>query len=1208
VRVQLAASATIGGHLFSVRGLIPSIMEGKPVDINFELRLSSILDTWYPADLLNPLTKDTSIWQKAFHGLDGSLANQINTSDHAGVALTAGLRLQVSQMAAGAAFFLKTIEVDFGANMKWDLIPGQVDLRDLQLGMSVTRDGPDANWNTTFDFDAGLSLGDQVSVDVYATLHVGETSSLELGIDSSSGGKPQALNLLSRFTASSSDLDRLMLTDAPDNVNRGLDYSGGMDPFHANLVLRRDAGSGSWYLDRAQLDMALQQMFWHPLGAETHSSFYLDNLFLLLSAERTGRPRDEPLGYRVIFGGVLVISGLRLRTAVSYRSATPPENKRYVVLDCTVDNGTLVSLHQIAQDPLLNPSGPEKPIDLAATASANPVPGSAPVSLSWCTLREYGRDRYCNLTFINDKLARARLKAAMGVPWPLTSWMTIENMGIYFDIAYPQTDTGPSSVAPAVTGYAYGRVRLSSRGSASQLTLFAFLAGTQKVTNQNSITRDFLLHLSVDAKFDSLDGSGGQLGANTKPADVFPVFDSTFAGNKGTITDESAWARPDSFPGDAKPSDVFTSVSASMDVVASQKQKGTPSKPEKGFDTSVRAIRASLRIGSSSADGGWEIFSGVRLTGLAMQILAVPEERDKVLTWSYMAQLEGTVAADLSRWGGQDYIVKLAAMVRQMKDVSETEKARGWAGTQFIASVKVYPRTSDGTDQGEEASLLTFLRLPVAGGMTSDPSTDSNAVASVPSEMTTKPADLLSRGPSMVNCQLYISKTPGISNSWTLNKITAAYTQSASSPWHIWDDKIVVTNTKLFLSVTNPRGASTERQVRFFASATLQIGSVVNLTGTVARGQNPTTKQNELVLRAETGDMATASRALRDLVGQEVQFPADSPAMEAKQGFVAFVEVVCHEKKSGGGYELASVEIGGTWTAGTTWTLGPFVLEQLTVSGKVAGINSSAGKSTTTVKFTGYAMIDRIRLMMRVVYAASELAVVVSGGLTPSNAVGLFNNKHGLVEGDNAPPVSADMGLKYYGASPDAAIQVMFSYNRGWSASRLLVTVGNHGSDWVLVKDVLHGTDLVLALEATDLASGKPRITVGIQTLFRFKLGDDDPGMSGTMKASLMAGMNEMNAELLFEQWTLPSFLYVVTAGYLKVPSELDFPLIRPKRMTFTLNWDKGYGKVKVTLDDWTLPKGLPDIASMREPGLEANISRKGARLDASASLVGKAM
>lgn len=64
VRVQLAASAMIGGHVFSVRGVIPSITEGKPVDINFELRLRSNLDTWFPDDLLNPLTKDASIWTK----------------------------------------------------------------------------------------------------------------------------------------------------------------------------------------------------------------------------------------------------------------------------------------------------------------------------------------------------------------------------------------------------------------------------------------------------------------------------------------------------------------------------------------------------------------------------------------------------------------------------------------------------------------------------------------------------------------------------------------------------------------------------------------------------------------------------------------------------------------------------------------------------------------------------------------------------------------------------------------------------------------------------------------------------------------------------------------------------------------------------------------------------------------------------------------
>lgn len=1103
----------------------------------------------------------------------------------------------MSQPSAGAAFFLKAMQVDFDATMKWSLMPGQVDLTNLQLGLTVARDRPGGSWNTTFNFDAELSLGLQ-SVDVYATLQVGEKSSLELGIETLSGGKLQALDLLSRFTASRSELERLMLADAPQNVNRGLDNSGSSDAFSANLFLRKDADRASWYLDHAQLDLALQQMYWHPLGAGAHSSFYLDNLFLLLLAERRGRPSDYPLGYRVIFGGVLVVFGLRLRTAVSYRSATPPENKRYVVLDCTIDDGTRVSLQQIAQDPLLNPSTPEKPMNLAATASAYPVPASAPVNLDWCSLRDYGRDRYCNLKFVNDKLARARLKAAMGVPWQLTSWLQVDNMGIYFDIAYPETENGPS--APAITGYAYGRLRLSSTSSASQLTLFAFLAGMQKATD-NFITRDFLLRLSLSAQLDSSDttSSGGLLGGNMKPADVFPAFDTSFSSDKGIVTD-GAWVRPDSFPADAKPSGVFTTVSASMDVVASQKQNGTPAKPEKGFDTSVRAIRASLGIGSSTADSGWEIFSGVKLTGLSMQILAVPEERDKGLSWSYIAQLEGTV---VSRWSDQDYIVKLAAMARQEKGLSEAEKARGAGSTQFIASVKVYPKASNGTDEGAEASLLTFLRLPVAGGMTSDPSTDSTALASLPSEITAKPADLLSSGPSTVSCQMHISKSP--SNSWTLDKITAAYTQSASSPWNVWDGRIVVTNTRLFFSVTSPRGTSAERQVRFLASATLKIGSLANLTGTVARGQHPKTKQNQLVLRAETGDMATASRALRDLTGQDVRFPADSPSMESREGFVAFVEMVCNQE-GGGRYELSSVEIGGTWMAGTTWTIGPFALKQLSVSGKVAGINS-VGERTTTVRFDGYATIDKVPLAMGVIYAGSELSVVVSAGLTPSNAVGLFNNRAGLVEGENAPPVSADMGLNSYEAVTNAEIRILFSYDKGWSASKLLATIGSRNKEWVLVKDVLHGTDLLLALEVANLSSRKPKVTVSIQTTFRYKQDDDDPGMSGTMSASLTANMDEMTAELV-GKCTLPRFLYVVTAGYLHVPSALDFPLIRLEKMTFVLNWDKGFGKVKVTMEDWKLPKELPDIASMRGPGLEAKISRNGGRLEATASLVGTAM
>jgi hypothetical protein len=62
MRVQIVASATIADHEFHVRGAIPSIMENAPVDMSIELGLASRFDSWYPAEILSPLTKGSSVW------------------------------------------------------------------------------------------------------------------------------------------------------------------------------------------------------------------------------------------------------------------------------------------------------------------------------------------------------------------------------------------------------------------------------------------------------------------------------------------------------------------------------------------------------------------------------------------------------------------------------------------------------------------------------------------------------------------------------------------------------------------------------------------------------------------------------------------------------------------------------------------------------------------------------------------------------------------------------------------------------------------------------------------------------------------------------------------------------------------------------------------------------------------------------------------
>lgn len=1155
------------------------------------------------------------------------MSQQINTADNPGIGYAAQLRLQVSQLTAGSPFFLKAIEIDFAAAMDWDLIPGQVKLTNLGLQLAVTRDQPDGAWQTAFHFDSVLALGDQV-VDAHATLQVGSahgsSSSLTLGIEATSGGKRQALALLAKFaaTGSSSDdaLETLIRKDTPPSVNDGLERSGGSDAFSARLSLRKDTKGGKgWFLDHARVDLVLQQMYWHPFAdADTQGNLYLDNLFLTLSAGRTGRPRETPLDYRVIFGGTLVIFGLPVQTTVSYASLSAT---RIIGLDCAIADRGRISLDQMARHPLLNPSPQSKTLDLPAAASARPLPASAPVSLTWCDLPDYGRSRFCSLTFVDNKLTRARLAASMGVPWDLAPWLRIENMGLYFDIAYPQPPQGqpiptpppppPPPSPPNIVGYAYGTLSLQKK-----LNLFAFVAGVQKSTT----LRHFLLHLSLTTQPESV--SGSPLGV--KPADVFSLLDPRFSENKIDDQDKNTWSHPDSFPADATPPSTLASLSASMDIAVSQKQNAGNNNR---FDTQIQAIRASLALSGSASGGGWEIFSGVKLTGLAMRVLAIPlpkkkkkPDGDDEQMMLYRAQLEGIVSADLSRLpggSGGEYVVRLAAVMQRVNDMTPLEVTR--QKTEFTASATIYPASSPGVT-GEEASLLTLLRLPVTGG--TDPSTDDKVKDTIPSQVPIKPEDMLAATPGVAECALHVSRGHGPNGVWDLNKITATYAQSAGKEWRIWDDKIVFTNSRLLLSIDKPRDPD-KRRIRFLASATIRIGGLdTELSATVARGQTQDAgaakKTDTLVVRIETG-MPTVSDVVHELIGAHFSFPETAPSMESSNGFDAWVEVVFVAKTDGlvPVYDLASVEAGGTWLPSTTWTLGPFTLGRLSLSAKAVGINS-VSKRKTTVTFIGRATVnDNLQLTLAVEYnsADSVLTVVAAAGsgLSPSTAVSLCGNKRGLTEGGNAPPVSVDMGLSGYTTnSINAEVRILFALGAGsnsqWLATSLSATVSSQTQNWVLVRDVLHATDLSLSLEVAKLASEHPDVSVAVRANFKYKTDDGDVGMSGRMQLALVAEMTQMRAELITDTCNLPSFLYVATAGFLKVPAWLDLPIVRLNEVEFTLNWDQGWGTIAVILDDWKLPKSLPDIASMKKPQLRAKIDRQGGRLGATGSLAGTAV
>ena len=1031
-------------------------------------------------------------------------------------------------------FFLKSIAVDFAGDIDWSVIPNELELFQVSLSLELAHDQPNGPWSASLEL-VGNVIVQNVTLSVSGQISIGDATSVSLAISAgySSGATPE--DVLNQFLGQGSGTKSSSKFQLPPTVQLP---SNDENPFQASLKLSKDVSG--WFVSNANVKVIWQTMYWNPLPDQS-TDIVLQALYFEFLAHRNfpqglEKPSDVEIAFDAAFGGSLMLYNIPLDAVVTYESATSS-----TVFICTIADQINLSLQDFASDLALSPSGALAGHNLNQEATVAPAPDAVPVDLTWCTSNLYGTQRYCIMTFQNSTLSRLKLRASFELDWQVTPLMTVAGMGIYFDIMNPVS----TSPAPSIRGYAYGQVLL-----ASNISLFAFVAGVS-----NSSTKQFLVGLSLAS--DPLSTIG------MEPNTIFG--DSSLA---GCIVATDDWTLPLSFPSSASVGTVVegvSSVNAQMSLrIGQSENQANPGS----YITNLISLTASLSIA-----GTWEVFPGVTLTGLAMTVVVLPAQPSTNQPAAYYGELLGSVSTDLTTVGITVYTVVMAARVVRATDQS----------MRFLARVTAYLSNPDNL-----INLRQFLQMPLTGLNGIDVVQSSNA-SSVPSELPVQPDALLAV--PAAQCSLTVEKSAA---GWALVELNASLAQT--TPWVIIEDNMIVTNSVLALSVSQPR--SGQRNIQFLAQTTLTIGNVVDVTATISVVQ-VNSLEDTLTLALTVGDVQSI---VGQLVGPKLTIPERCPLFNGNYSFSLII--ICKRRSGGTGFELTSVSVRAFAAPGTSWTVGPLEITSLGLSATFDNINT--GTMSTSIQFEGNAVMSGLPVDLLITYTSQTLTITTQTALEITQAVDPFVS--GGLDSSllDAPAITPDTGLSEYKKKPTMGIVLVFKYNSSWYPDSLSVVFASGTQRWVLVDPVLIADSLSLNLSLTEISTTK-KLVVEVVLNFRFQKRPPQTDF-GNLPCKLTANTKQLEVTVDTSQCTLPQFLYIATAGFWNPPDWLDFPAITPDTLRLRINWDEGHGEFEAILPDWDLSKNLPKLASMQKPRLQAYLTRSGSGFSATGQLAGEAM
>ncbi|KAF2689392.1 hypothetical protein K458DRAFT_427565 [Lentithecium fluviatile CBS 122367] len=741
ISVGLSATCTIGEQEFVVSGEIPSLTRDVPVAFLLRLQIADAQGYLNPHSFLNAFTSNTFSLAKEMKSLDSTLSDQIGADGAAERAWAAGATLLIERETNGT-FSMKSLSIQFAANMSWALIPERIEIDSVSLQLQVSREAPTLPWHAQVMVKGDLLVGTDTAVNVSGRASITETVDLSLTI-SATPLSSVALDAI---------LPRLLGTDKPvpypeAELPPSLTFPTPGEPsFEVQLHLCKD-GSG-WFIEQAHAKLFPLMSQWGP---PEQPNVFISSLFFLYDSKRDSSDIILPARARAfkhvfLFGGSLSLYGASLDASVIYQSEVAT-----TTFTCILNGNKQVSLQDLVSDAIINPPGAMSAHNLGTAATAMPIPDSVPVDLDWGKLRMSGENKMCILDFKESELKRVRVKADFDVQWsvarsPLLPKLELINMGVLFDITNPIA----ADKTTLVRGYAYGKVLVAD------VSVFAFVAGIA-----SPVARSFEIGLSVSSDPGSALGVGPQ---------------SIFGDILGKPVPASDWKLPLSFPEDAAVERVLegsTSAEAFMSLRVSQT---IPETEDKEFKNQIEAIKASIGV-----HGEWELLPGVKLQSVVFSILAIPPVGTNEQA-SYYAELAGEASGTLTSVDNTIYTVVLTACLQRSVDQS----------LRFQISVSAY------LDKPEQSMPLSqFLKTGLIGLDKIDVLQDPSAKA-VPSGLPTQPLQLMSL--PAASCSLTVAKKD---TSWEIDRLKARLEQN--SPWIIVPEKLKVTRSCLELEILRPR-------------------------------------------------------------------------------------------------------------------------------------------------------------------------------------------------------------------------------------------------------------------------------------------------------------------------------------------------------------------------------------------------------------------
>ncbi|KAK1753792.1 hypothetical protein QBC47DRAFT_415542 [Echria macrotheca] len=1148
MRVDLSAVAQIGDLALRVTGAIPSLTQDGQIDFLLRLETRSALDSFLPNAVIHTLTR-TEDWNSVTANVDQDVTAQVATDTQDGVSFATDALVHVRRDPSGS-FFLKELGISFDGDLDWTVISDRLELSNISLGLLLSRDTPTSSWRKMFAFDGLFNYNETITIQAEGTLDLGDKESkLTVDIRASYFSQAAALDVLNKSTGGVVDASKV-LTHLPEDV---LLESAKPDPFRATLELTKTGAVGQWLVRDASLTIEWGQMFWSPIrGSGLENSLILESLFFRIHAYRSadGTSSETPaLEYEGYFGGTLTFFGTPFIALVRLQD-------NLIILECSSGRPNhAFSLQELASDELLNPPQTTTKAKTRDLSSVLRVPDCVPVDLDWAQEMCYGSDKTCVLTFSQSELVRLQLKASLGQAWKVSPNLTIDDMGMYFDI------TSPLQADSSYLGYAYGSFTLPSIST----TIYAFVGGV----SDSTLSR-FWVHLS--AKYTDPNG-----GLDQEPQVVFS--DSKMM---GTAAPTDGWEFPDSMSAIPRVADALTdptSLKAEMNLLVSQKDISAPESEWVDSETKLEAIAAEL-----SVTGTWEIFSGVTLESLSLRVLGIPTwDKSGTRLGSYEAAITGRLAA--SMLGSSGYTVEISGQFQHR------EASPGDTLQTFVASVEMYKDT-----RGNTATLREFLGLPLFGSSGLDPSQDQSASA-IPNSMK-KPADLLA-GPA-ASCSLVVSREK--EKAWVLESIRATI---SSGPWEIIKDTITVVDSSLVLVVTKPRDDEL-RRIQFMANVTVRIGTSVTLTGSVVVVKGPTGTVLTLALTAQSGSIQDC---LTTLTGTSTTMPPQCPVGldDGKLNFA--LELICSAPASNPtNFSVDKITATLAILGGRDWNLGPVRIALLSFAATI--VMPRDGKPTTTaVTFFGSMALSGQDRSVNVIltYLTPILSLSISSSTSFNDVVPTFvPGGMSALQPPSLPRVST---FDDYASRNTAGMLATFSFIGGtWTAESLELFLENSEAEWVFSRNILTANKFKFSFVVTKPTSSSRAAKVVLSVTFNYFAPKSrlPPGKTlAPLPCNLIATRSHLKAVMDTSSCTIPSFVYIATGGILLLPDFMDWPVITPQTLSLYFDWDRGTGGFQAVCGDWNLIDVLPHIGNIRRVTLEASLSRMGGRVQPAGKISG---